>query len=165
MGQQRKSKSNSLNRPKIVDKVREINHSYYKKQREVTLVSDPPRIPAQGIESKSTKSKGGANWNLDKRERFTTDHKEEFTNEEKEKALSEMASNKRRVVHPSAVFISRSMKSHLETQIYQTNNSFKAELRKIINFKDEKPGPGTYQVGNNMTEKIHPVFQFFGSTV
>lgn len=36
------------------------------------------------------------------------------------------------------------MKSHLESQIYQTNNSFKAELRKMINYKNDMPGPGTY---------------------
>ena len=57
------------------------------------------------------------------------------------------------------------MKSHLETQIYRTNNAFKAELRKMINYKDEQPGPGAYEVNKNLIDSTPAMFQFFGSTV
>jgi hypothetical protein len=57
------------------------------------------------------------------------------------------------------------MKSHLETQIYKTNNSFKAELRKMIDYKDEQPGPGSYDMPQAMTSQTPAIFQFFGSTV
>jgi hypothetical protein len=64
------------------------------------------------------------------------------------------------------VFASKSIKSHLETQIYKTNNSFKAELRKMIDYKDEQPGPGSYDPPAPTTApRVLPRFQFFGSTV
>lgn len=55
------------------------------------------------------------------------------------------------------------MKSHLEAQIYKTNNTFKAEIRKIINFKDEQPGPGSYDTNKARNRTILPEHQFFGS--
>jgi hypothetical protein len=56
-----------------------------------------------------------------------------------------MKAERRKKVKPSAVFASKSLKSHLDAQIFKTNNPFKAELRKMINFKDEQPGPGAYE--------------------
>lgn len=57
------------------------------------------------------------------------------------------------------------MKSHLEAKIYKTNNTFKAEIRKIINFKDEQPGPGSYDTNKSKNRTILPEHQFFGSAV
>ena len=69
-------------------------------------------------------------------------------------------------MQPSAAFASKTIKSHLETQIYKTSNPFKAELRKMINFKDEQPGPGSYELAHKtMVDKTPAMFQFFGSTV
>lgn len=77
-----------------------------------------------------------------------------------------MNESKKKKVKPSAVFASKSIKSHLQTKIYKTNNSFKAELRKMINYKDEQPGPGSYEPLNKTpTNKVPQRFQFFGSTV
>jgi hypothetical protein len=63
------------------------------------------------------------------------------------------------------VFASKSIKSHIETQIYRTNNAFKVELRKMINYKDDQPGPGHYEVQLNGKVKSMRKYQFFGSTV
>jgi hypothetical protein len=72
--------------------------------------------------------------------------------------------SKKTKIRPSAVFASKSIKSHIETQIYKTNNSFKAELRKMINYKDDMPGPGAYEVDSHNILKTPAKFQFFGST-
>lgn len=37
----RKAKSTSLQKPKIIDKIKELNYEYYKKNRQVSLLSDP----------------------------------------------------------------------------------------------------------------------------
>ena len=46
------------------------------------------------------------------------------------------------------MFASKSLKSHFESKIYKSNNAFKVELRKLIDYKDEEPGPGHYEVKN-----------------
>ena len=35
----------------------------------------------------------------------------------------------------------------------------------MIDFKDEQPGPGTYDVNSNIVDNTPVMFQFFGSTV
>lgn len=102
---------------------------------------------------------------MNKRERFDLKPKEMFNEEDKRKALSEFNSTHKKRVRPSAVFASKSIKSHFETQIYKTNNSFKAELRKMIDYKDEDPGPGSYEPARMSSNKVLQKFQFFGSTV
>lgn len=72
---------------------------------------------------------------------------------------------KKKKIKPSAVFASKSIKSHIETQIYKTNNPFKAELRKLIDYKDDEPGPGSYDPGQKIEKTTQKNFQFFGSTV
>ena len=76
-----------------------------------------------------------------------------------------MIISRNRKIRPSAVFVSKTMKSHIEAQIYKTNNSFKADLRKMIDFKDDHPGPGAYELNHNKLEQTPKRFQFFGSTV
>jgi hypothetical protein len=73
---------------------------------------------------------------------------------------------KTRAKSQSAVFASKSLKSQFEASIYQTTNPFKVELRKMINFRDERPGPGSYDCNDHEFSKNFKFqkHQFFGST-
>ena len=73
----RKAKSTSLQKPKIIDKIKELNLEYYKKNRQVSLLSDPldnSNKERSKTEGKEIKSKG-VNWGLNKKERFSIDVK------------------------------------------------------------------------------------------
>ena len=71
----RKSRSTTLKKPKINEKIKKINQSYNEKNQP-TLTTDP--LPTE-IETKNNeirKPKGVVSWDLNKKERFSIDIKE-----------------------------------------------------------------------------------------
>lgn len=64
---------------------------------------------------------------------------------------------------PSSSFISSSVRSYFNNIYYETNQDAKAQLREVINFKSDRPGPGQYHP--EIQSRPNPSkFQFFGST-
>ena len=166
---QNPSKNNAKKRTKSVGTaVHEMKEKYkieYQAKREPTLATDPVHVPEK-VEKK-VRVKGGLKWGLNQRDRFEEMYKNEGENRNEENHPPLRDRKKEKPLRESSVFVSKSVKSCFDCLVYKTSNPFKAELRKMLGFEDEDPGPGSYnleadlqrgkKLGNNR-------FQFFGST-